>query len=136
MSFELFATRKTANEGIKLPLFDKFGGATEHWLMVRGVDSDEFRYALSESQREAAEIAAIDDKRARYEAIQASQRKMMASLVILWSFDIEFTPENVEQLFEDAPQVMETVDKVVSNRAFFFALASKDSPDTQSSNSG
>ncbi len=136
MSMDKFFTRQTANDGVKVPLFYPDGTRSDEWLMVRGVDSDAFRVASVDSQREVASIAAIADKQERDEAVAASQRKVMSSLVIGWSFEAECTPEAVQAFFREAPQIMGAVDKIVSDRAFFFALASSSSSDTQSSNSG
>lgn len=136
MSIEQFYTREKANSGIKMPLYLPTGGKSEHWLMLRGVDSDAFRDAKTEGEREAAEIAAIKDAKERGEAMRASQRRLVSSLVSGWSFDQECTRESVENLFLNAPQIMDAVDKVVSNRAIFFAIGSASLNATPSNNLG
>ena len=136
MQIEDFYTREKANSGIKLPLTAPNGSKTEHFLMLRGVDSDAFRAAKTESEREAADIAAIKDDKERAEAILSSQRRLMASLVVSWSFDSDCTSEAVATLFREAPQIMDLVDRVVSNRALFFAISSSSLTATASSNSG
>ena len=40
-----FCTRDAANEGVKFPLKTSDGKGTEHWIFVRGIDSDRFRMA-------------------------------------------------------------------------------------------
>lgn len=135
MNIEDFYTREKANAGIKMPLFAPNGVKTDHWLMLRGVDSDAFRAAKTESDRESPEIAAIKDKAERDAAIRANQRRLMSSLVVSWSFPHECTRDAVEKLFLEAPQIMDAVDKVVSNRAIFFAIGSASLNATLSSNS-
>ena len=135
MNIEDFYTREKANAGIKMPLFSPNGVKTDHWLMLRGVDSDAFRAAKTVCERESAEIAAIKDKAEYDDALRASQRRLMSSLVVSWSFDQECTRDAVEKLFLEAPQIMDAVDKVVSNRAIFFAIGSASLNATLSSNS-
>lgn len=132
---ELFHTRQKANEGIKVPLYTPAGKETEHWVRIRGVDSDEFRLAEAESKRGLMRIAQIEDPRERQDAIEDAKRELVAVLVISWSFEMEPTLENVKAFFKEAPQIADAIDRASSSRALFFAAGSSSSQDTQSTSS-
>ncbi|QIQ65284.1 hypothetical protein 19_00019 [Pseudomonas phage Epa19] len=132
---EAFFTRSIANEGIELPLYAPTGEKTEHWLRVRGIDSDEFRTAEANSKRDAFQIASVEDLAERTRLIAESQRKLVASLVVGWSFEQECTLENVMAFFREAPQIQEAVDRTASRRALFFAGRSSSSPLSPSTSS-
>lgn len=121
-----FFTRDLANEGIRIPLFDPYGEKTEHWLQVRGIDSDEFRRADIAARRQAIKLAMIEDEAERAEEMAKQQRALIASLVADWSFKDEkpCTVENVAEFFLQAPQIMDAVDQLAAKRANFFAKRS------------
>ena len=116
-----FFTRQHANEGVKLPLSLPDGTPTEHYITIRGVDSDAFRMAEAVQNRKAASIAAMDEPE-RLKAIQDSKNELLASLVIGWSFDKECTTKNVVEFLTEAPQIADQIDTVAGRRALFFAL--------------
>lgn len=132
---EAFFTRSIANEGIELPLYSPTGEKTEHWLRVRGIDSDEFRAAEANAKRDAFQIASVEDMAERARLVTESQRKLIASLVVGWSFEQECTLENVMAFFREAPQIQEAVDRAASRRALFFAARSSSSPPSPSTSS-
>jgi len=130
-----FFTRDAANEGIKFPLYFPNGTRSDDFLIVRGVDSDIFRASSSAAQRDAAVISQIADDEERKAALVESQRKLMATLVAGWSFDEECTIDAVMNFFKQAPQIMDAIDKVVSNRSVLFGISSASSNGLQSNNS-
>ncbi|ALH23697.1 hypothetical protein PaMx11_23 [Pseudomonas phage PaMx11] len=132
---EAFFTREKASLGVQLPLYAPTGEKTEHWLRIRGIDSDEFRAAEADARRDAMRVAAIEDLEERRLAIQDAQRALIATLVIGWSFEQECTHDNVMKFFREAPQIQDAVDKAASRRALFFANGSSDSPPSQSTSS-
>lgn len=119
-----FFTREKANSGIKLPLTLPTGEKTEHYLQIRGVDSDEFRAAEAAHIRQAVDFAQIEDVMERARKIDEAKTELIASLVVSWSFPMECNLENVVQFFNDAPQIMESVNKIAGKRKLFFALES------------
>ena len=133
---EAFFTREKASLGVKLPLYTPAGAKTEHWLRIRGIDSDEFRAAEADARRDAVRVAGIEDLEERRLAIQDAQRSLIATLVIDWSFDQECTHENVLKSSGEAPQIQDAVDKAASRRALFLVNESGDwhPPRTTSSN--
>lgn len=136
MSMQEFFTRKRANEGILLPLSLPDGTPTEHWITLRGIDSDAFRAAEAASRRKAMEIAQLPSEEERREAIEQEKLLMLSSLISGWSFEEPPTSENIINFFKEAPQIADAVDRAAVDRARFFAQRSSDStnlPDPNSS---
>lgn len=133
---ELFHTRKAANEGIEVPLYTPQGQKTEHWMRIRGVDSDEFRLAEADSKRDVMRIAQIENPRERLAEVELSKLKLIAVLVISWSFPQECTQENVLEFLKEAPQIADAIDTAASKRSLFFAGRSSSSASTPSTSSG
>ena len=132
----LFYTREAANKGTKVPLFTPDGKATEEWLLVLGVDSDEFRRAETRSRRAALEIAQIEDKAERDEVADRYRLELIASLIVSWSFDEECTLEEKVEFLREAPQVADLVDQIALNRKAFFGEGSSSSTSSQKQSSG
>lgn len=132
---EAFFTRGKANEGIKLPLWTPQGTKSEHWVRILGIDSDAFRMANAEAQRDAFRIAQIEDPAERAAEIALSKRRLVASLVAEWSFDRPCNVDTVADFFREAPQIMDAIDTAASKRALFFAKGSSDSQPTPSTSS-
>ena len=132
-----FFTAETAEAGIKLPLFRPDGTQSEHWLKIRGVDSQEFRIAETLAKRSAAAAASIKDDRERAQMALDARTRLAASLVIDWSFDQPCTIDNVANFLKNAPQITDAIDRVSGDRALFFGIASTSFADglTQKSNS-
>lgn len=121
---DAFFTREKANEGIQVPLYLPDGTKSEHWLQIRGVDSDHFRLAEADSKREAMRVAMIDDTLERAKAIAEVKLTLLSALVIGWSFDKECSVENIKEFFRQAPQIADAVDQVASKRTLFFGQRS------------
>lgn len=119
-----FYTRQKANEGVKLPLFHPDGTKSEHWFMVRGIDSDQFRKAEARAKRKAVEFAQIDDQDKRADAIRETELSCIAELVAGWSFEEECTSENVVNFLREAPQIADAVNRYAARRADFFSKKS------------
>jgi hypothetical protein len=135
LGMDAFFTRDRANEGLQLPLYLPNGEKSGHWVRVLGIDSDVFRLADTETRRDAFRIAQIEDKRERSLEIAASKRRLIATLVVAWSFPQPCTQRNVEEFFGKAPQIMDAIDQAASRRALFFAARSSSSQPTPSDSS-
>lgn len=127
---EAFFTRETANEGVTVPLYLPDGSKSEHWLCIRGVDSDAFRLAEADSRRDAFRVAEIEAPDARNQAIADAKLRLVAALVKSWSFGTPCTLDAVIDFFRQAPQIADAVDQLASKRALFFAGRSSGSPTT------
>lgn len=121
MKLQDFFTRKTANEGKKVPLLAPDGSETEHWLLVRGMDSDEFRKAEAKGRRRAIEVAETKDAEKIVAALEETRLETVAALVADWSFSEKCTRENVVNAFREAPQIMDAVNRFAGNRTNFFS---------------
>lgn len=122
-----FFTRSRANEGERMPLSLPDGTPTDQWLMIRGVDSDEFRAALDEHRRAILANAAIKDEAERAEQNRIAGLKLHCALVMGWSFDTEFTQEALQEFLTEAPHLAIEVDNFASNRKRFFRKSSTNS---------
>ena len=116
---EEFVTRLEANIGKKLELYTSDGRLTAHWLQVRGIDSDAFRQEKTKQTRRMAATGLLP-KEEQPGVIADAALEMVVSLVAGWSFDKPFTHDNVKLFLQDAPQIVEEVDKFASRRTFFF----------------
>lgn len=135
LGMEAFFTRERANEGVEVPLYTPDGTKSQHWIRIRGVDSDAFREAEANSKRDAFRVASIEDTVERAKAIQDAKLNLIAALVISWSFEKECTLENVKEFFRQAPQIADAVDQVASKRALFFGRGSSNSQSSLSQSS-
>ncbi|WGK60507.1 hypothetical protein QAO71_10420 [Halopseudomonas sp. SMJS2] len=122
-----FFTRSKANEGEKLPLSLPDGTPTDEWLLIRGVDSDEFQAALDAHRRTILANAAIEDEAERAEKNRQAGLKLHAALIMGWSFEAELTPEALEEFLREAPHLAVEVDHFASNRQRFFRKGSASS---------
>lgn len=126
----LFHTRAKSGEGASVPLMLPDGSPTEHWVKVRGVDSDEYRRADSRARRRALDIAQEKDDAKREDMIEDTKLDVLSVLVADWSFDRPCTPADVKEFLREAPQVADLVDKTAYKRALFFGKSSTPSSPT------
>ena len=126
---QLFYTRDAANAGVRVPLFRPDGTPTEHWLQVRGIDSDAWHAAQAASRQRLMAAASSPEK---IQQIDPDEERvvLVAALVAGWSFPEEATPEAVKAFLRQAPQIITEVDKLASNRARFFGGSSSSSTPT------
>ena len=115
-----FYTRQVANEGVKLPLYLPDGKASEHWITVRGIDSDHFRTAESVAKRKAVEIAQLQTDQERAEAVREAELLCISALVAGWSFEEPCDEDNVVNLLREAPQIADMINRFSARRAEFF----------------
>jgi hypothetical protein len=127
---EQFFTEEKAAAGIKLHLEDASGKPTEHWLLIRGLDAEEFRIQELASQREAVQISALKNDRAKFAAIVELSRRVTATLVMDWSFPKPCNKENVIAFLKKAPQIEKAIDKASGSRKLFSMLGSDSSSPT------
>lgn len=114
---EQFYTRDAANEGVKLPLKTKDSQKTEHWILVRGIDSDRFRMADMRAKRGLVNLVKLDEEH-RDKALAERQVVLVSSMVADWSFEQPCTAKNVQEFLRKAPQFLDQLDRIGSC-AFF-----------------
>lgn len=117
---DAFFTREKANSGVQVPLYLPDGTKSEHYLTIRGVDSDVFRQAEADARRAAMDLAQITDTLEKTKAIQEAKLRLIASLVISWTFEEECAEEAVVNFLREAPQIADAVDQIASKRSLFF----------------
>lgn len=129
-----FFTRDKANEGIQVPLWRPDGTKSDHWVRIIGIDSDVFRQADAEARRDAIRIAQLDGSERSGEILR-TKRRLIAHLVVAWSFPAECNVDNVAEFFTNAPQIMDAIDTAASKRTLFFATRSSSSEPSPSTSS-
>lgn len=104
------------------------GEETEHYLIVRGIDSDEFqradakaRSAMLEQMRRNKEkgIATTDGN------LEDHKLTIVSSLIAEWSFNEPCTEPNIRKFLTEAPQIREEVDRFAVDRRRFFKKPSQ-----------
>ncbi len=123
-----FFTRAKASEGERMPLSLPDGTATDEWLLIRGVDADEFRHALDAFRRDLLTYAAIKDEAEKAEKTEQARLRLNAALVIGWSFDVEFSEAALLEFLRESPYIAAEVDRFASDRRRFFGKRSTGSP--------
>lgn len=141
---EEFFTSDKSQDGVRLPLQRPDGGKSEHWLLVRGIDSDAFHKADFLAKRERslieAEASGIKDKTERadflFKKVTEQEIAIIAALVADWSFDKAegFNPDekpewvfkraNVKRFLRKAPQIKDQIDRFSARRSAFFGNGS------------
>lgn len=130
MRKEDFYTKPNADKGVKMQLMLADGSQSEHWLRVRGTDSDAFRKAKFEGARTMRDLPTSvsdwDRAAARDEVVMNS----LVSLVADWSFEEPCTPEAVREFLTNAPHIADAVDSAAADRSRFFEIGSEPLNDT------
>ncbi len=117
---EQFFTADKAEEGVEFPLSAPDGSETDHYLMVRGLDSDTFKTEQIKSRRKINDLAAGGAKLTEQQMID-SRLELLSCLISGWSFDEACTRENVLTFLKKAPQIADSVDELSANRRVFYA---------------
>jgi len=142
-TLEQFYTRPQANEGKKLPLSLPDGSPSDHYLVILGVDSDEFEFARHKAQQQLVELKVnedLDDKKI-FDETKLIKTKLIATLIKDWSFTdddgkpLPCTKDAVVEFLTNAPQIAETVDTIACDRDFFLIDSLESSENTQEQSS-
>jgi len=119
MKASAFYTRTPANKGALLTLVDPVTGKqTDQYLHVLGLESDKFRAALAAKHQRNMEILQMPEPEQKA-ASDDAELELYASLVSDWSFEEPITVAGVKELFLEAPQIKQEVDKFAGQRANF-----------------
>lgn len=129
MKKEDFYTKPNSDKGVKVLLMLADGSPSEHWLMVRGTDSDAFRKAKFEGARAIRDLPANANDWERAAARDDVVMNSLVSLIADWSFEEPCTPEAVREFLINAPQIADAVDSAAADRSRFFGSASETSSD-------
>jgi len=129
-----FFTREKANTGLDFPLWLPNGEQSKESIKVRGMDSDEFRQVEQEVQRDMAQ--ASKDPKELVRVYAEGKLRLVACLIISWTFPEECNEENKIIFLREAPQIAEAINKAASDRKLFFANGSTVSSSTLKESSG
>ena len=126
--------------GVKVPLFNRDGGISKDFIMVRWAYDDKVRAAMDNMEREltknitalAPDISATaKQKRESEKEVAALTAKSVletrCSLVISWSFSEKCTKANVHKLLKSRPDIAERVDIAAAKTKRFFGNSGKSS---------
>jgi hypothetical protein len=138
-----FYTRKRANEGARLTLFDGNGNPTDAWVLVRGLDSDAYRAAHDASNRAMVRLAAaVRAKGSEADLPAETQAEKNAAalaervaLVAGWNLEGECTPAAIEELLQEAPYLSDQIYYAACDRDRFLGSALQSSTTGQSTSS-
>ena len=105
-SFKDLFTRDIANQGRKMPVKTIDGKETDDWLLVAGSESDIWEGIKADYSRRllAAEEGDITEV-------------SLAPMVIGWSYREECTTDNVQELLNNAPYILDAIDLFSKNEA-------------------
>lgn len=117
-------TAQAANNGVALAIKFPNGTPTGQTITVRGTDSPQFQSAAREKNKARIEILTLPQSE-QEAAFELATVKLMTSLVVDWSLEGECDSKAVEELFTNAPDVMEQVDSFCTKRANFFTMPPK-----------
>jgi hypothetical protein len=130
-----FYTRAISNDGARVYLLDKWGATTSEWILVRGLDSDEYRRAQDAFNRVVARLitavrkggvaAELPDETVA-EKEEAELRSRVA-LVAAWSLDAPCTNETISELLREAPVIRDQIYAFACERDNFFGKSSQTS---------
>ena len=141
---EKFATAKLSDEGVKIPLIDVEGNPTDHWIKIRGIDSAAFKSGQGEFRKNMLELHELESNNPKKDYSQRKDKemvKLISSLVVSWSFkNDDGTPYECNQankidVLNQAPVLVEEIDKASARRKNFIKRSLSKSANTQSKNS-
>jgi hypothetical protein len=117
MNIEDLYTAENHDAGAEMQVKDYTGKDLDMFITVVGVDSKLFRKVKNELRREI-----LKDIDADTEGLRA---KSQAEVTLGWrgfqseGEDLEFTQEKAEQLYINAPYLMNQIDQFINNRLNF-----------------
>lgn len=130
-----FYTVPRSEEGVTIRLLGPNNEETDGWIKIIGPDSKAYSAARALLMRRNAEIGAMEDKDAADVLAVGYILDFQSALIVGWSFEDEFTPENVREFFVNAPRIGTQIEDYCTKVAGFFGPASTDSTHGQQSSS-
>ncbi len=115
MDIDKLYTADSHGEGAEMQVKDYNGNKIDCWIKVVGIDSKRFR---KESLNLKRNIVKNDD-------IEAVKAESLANVTIDWrgfeskDKELPFSKKAAKKLYEDAPYIMDQVDRFISNHANF-----------------
>ena len=113
-----FFIKDRAGKGAKLPLTID-GDKTDHYVLVRGKDSDEYRQATAESVIRGRDVMLSESSISeRAKALIDERYKVLSSLISGWSFDEDVTAQSAYEFVSSVPDsISQAMDGLANDRA-------------------
>ena len=124
ISYKSLFTRSDANEGIKVDLYLPNGEKSGFWLRILGKNSDTYRKGSTALTRLGIKLGDVSEDELS-KAFNEATVKILADCLIEWNLEdeegkpLELTDKNKLELFEEAPQIKDQVDRVISSQTLF-----------------
>ena len=128
-TMEDFFTADQSENGVKLDLEKPNGEKTEHYLVIRGIDSKAFKIGLMKAMRKAKEEFIVlksklpeGEKITDEQELEIQERKSIettAALIASWSFPQKCTEANKIKLLKNAPHIQDVIEKFSTRRENF-----------------
>jgi hypothetical protein len=124
LSYKSLFTRSAANEGIKVDLYLPSGVKSGFWLRIIGKNSDTYRKGSTALTRLGIKLGDVSEDEIS-KAFDEATVKILADCVIDWNLEddegkeLELNDKNKIELFEEAPQIKDQVDRVISSQTLF-----------------
>ncbi len=124
LSYKSLFTRSDANEGIKVDLYLPSGEKSGFWLRILGKNSDTYRKGSTALTRLGIKLGDVSEDELS-KAFNEATVKILADCVTGWNLEddegkkLELNDKNKLELFEEAPQIKDQVDRVISSQTLF-----------------
>lgn len=135
---EEFFTRDNANKGIVVPLETPDGEESKHTMTILGVDSDQHYQTELDMQRKILQLRSKSQAMSptKLEKLVDEMRRdceveIMAGLIGDWTFKQKCSHANKVKFLTNAPQFVEMINRVASDRKRFFTQGQNNSKATQ-----
>ena len=102
-------------KGVKLPLFNRDGGISKDFILVRWAWTDEVRAVMDQLKRDMRQKFADDEKPDDGLILEG-----IVAQVVGWSFKEKATKANVRKFLKSRPDIAERVDILSANTKLFF----------------
>lgn len=117
MDIDKLYTADAHEEGAEMQVKDFNGKEIDCWIKVVGVDSKKFRNESLTLKRNLVKNDDVD--------VEAVKAESLANVTLDWrgfeskGKELPFSQKAVKKLYEDAPYIMDQVDRFISKRANF-----------------
>ncbi len=114
---------KKLKQGVKLPLFDKDGGISDDYIMVRWAWDDKVRAVMDDLKRDLHIKYNADAKADASDMILDAITAQVAG----WSFSEKATKSNVRKFLKARPDIADKIDTLSAQTKRFFTNSGKSS---------
>lgn len=119
MSYDMsdFYTNKSAELGVKYYLYLPNGEKTDHYLIIKSINSKDYQRELSNYANKLLAMK-MNGNVNGFDAIE-EKLKLAAKLVKDWSFSDECNYDEVLRFLKNAPQVIDGIEAIANDLSLF-----------------